>query len=65
MVKNKKDNKSPKNNNQISSKNEENDDWIVDDGPLDEDIRQEVKRLAYNLGRSHSKQFFKKLNNKK
>ena len=41
-----------------------NEDWIEYDGPLDEDIRQEVRDLAYNLGRAHSHKFLSHLEEK-
>ena len=44
---------------------ENKDDWIVDDGEeLSEDIRQEIRKLAYDLGKSHSAGFMEHLDKK-
>jgi hypothetical protein len=36
---------------------EKDDNWIVEDEGLDPEVRQEIRNLAYNLGKAHSGKF--------
>lgn len=72
MDKNKKNNikiEEENNKNNIEEDNNkmeiDDDNWIVeDDEPLDPKVREEIRTLAYNLGRAHSGKFLEKLEKK-